>query len=85
LGPDALLVDKSQNDRTEKNWEQAGKIVHLSSICPFFIIMAALRSRCVHYIFAPWFLLVFFLSSPNLSRRILNFYHTYTHGVSLVI
>ena len=48
--------------------------------------MAALRSRCGHYMFALWFLLssIFFLSSPNLSRRILDVCHTYTHGVALV-
>ena len=45
--------------------------------------MAALRSRCGHYIFALWFLLSF-LSSPNLSGRRLDVYHTSTHGVALV-
>ena len=39
------------------------------------VIMAALRSRCGHYIFALWFLYllsssIFFFSSPNLNRRI---------------
>jgi len=37
-------------------------------------------SRCGHYIFALWFLLSFFLSSPNLSRRRLDV----CHGVALV-
>ena len=50
--------------------------------------MTALRSRCGHYIFALWFLLLssssFFFSSPNLSRRRLDVYHTCTHGVALV-
>jgi len=38
--------------------------------------MAALRSRCGHYIFALWFLLsIFYLfSSPNLSGRRLDVY-----------
>jgi len=48
--------------------------------------VAALRSRCGHYIFALLFLLFllsFFLSSPNLSRRRLDVYHTSTHGVAL--
>jgi len=44
--------------------------------------MAAPRSRCGHYIFALWFLL--FYSSPNLSGRRLDVYHTSTHGVALV-
>jgi len=42
--------------------------------------MAALRSRCGHYIL--WFYLLF--SSPNLSRRRLDVCHTSTHGVALV-
>jgi len=51
------------------------------------IIMAALHSRWGHYIFALWFLSIylFFLSSPNLSRRRLDVYHTSAHGVALVV
>jgi len=50
-----------------------------------FVFMAALRSRCGHYIFALWFLLsIYFFSSPNLSGRILDAYHTSTHDVALV-
>jgi len=49
-----------------------------------FFIMAALRSRCGHYIFALWFLLSFFFSSPNLSHRRLDVCHTCTHGLALV-
>jgi len=33
---------------------------------PVEVIMAALRSRCGHYIFALWFLLSIFLSFPRL-------------------
>jgi len=44
--------------------------------------MAALRSRCGHYIFVLWFLLLF--SSPNLSGCILDVYYSSTHGVALV-
>jgi len=47
-------------------------------------IMAALRSRCGHYIFALLFLSIFLFSSPNLSGRRLDVYHTSTHGVALV-
>ena len=43
--------------------------------------MAALPSRCGHYIFALWFLSFFFFS-PNLSGRRLDVYHTSTHGVA---
>jgi len=47
--------------------------------------MAALRSRRGHYIFILWFLLSSSsFSSPNLSGRRLDVYHTSTHGVALV-
>jgi len=50
--------------------------------------MAALRSRCGHYIFPLWFLLLssflYLVSSPNFSGRRLDVYHTCTHGVALV-
>jgi len=53
------------------------------------LIMAALRSKCGHYIFVLWFLVsssicIFFISSPNLSRHRLDIYHRCTHGVALV-
>jgi len=50
--------------------------------------MAALCNRRVHYIFALWFLssffLSFFFSSPNLSGRRLDVYHTSRHGVAFL-
>jgi len=49
-----------------------------------FLIMAALRNRAGHYIFAVWFLSSFFFSLPNLSSRRLDVYHTSTRGVALV-
>ena len=36
------------------------------------------------YIFMLWFVLLSFFSSPNLSGRRLDVYHTSTHGVALV-
>ena len=48
------------------------------------LVMAALRSRCGHYIFALSFVLSSFFSSPNLSRRRLNVCHTCIHGLALV-
>jgi len=49
------------------------------------LIMAALRNRTGHYIFALWFLVSFlFFSSPNLGGRRVNVYHTSTHGMALV-
>jgi len=47
--------------------------------------MAALLSRCGHYILQLWFLsFSFFFSSPVLSGRRLNINHTSTHDVALV-
>ena len=51
------------------------------------IFMVALCNRAGHYIFALWFLLLssfFLFSSPNLSRRRLDVYRSFTHGVALV-
>jgi len=49
------------------------------------IFMDALRAKCGHYIFALWFLLSsIFFSSPNISGRRVDVYHTSTHGVALV-
>jgi len=54
----------------------------LYTVIKFIVIfMAALQSRCGHYIFILWFL---FFSSPNLSRRRMDVYHTCTHDVALV-
>jgi len=51
------------------------------------LVMAAMRSRCGHYIFMLWFLLLlsifFFISSPNLSRPRSDVCHTSTHGIAL--
>ena len=49
--------------------------------------MAALLSRCGHYIFALWFLLSSssFLSSPNLCGRRLDVYHSSTHDGQLYV
>jgi len=44
--------------------------------CLTLVIMAALHSRCGHYIFALWFLSFYLFSSPNLSSRTLDVYHT---------
>ena len=46
--------------------------------------MVALCNRAEHYIFALWFLSIFFFSSPNLSGHRFDVYHTSTHGVALV-
>jgi len=47
--------------------------------------MAALWNRAGHYIFILWFLSsMFFFSSPDLSGRTMDVYHTSTNGVALV-
>ena len=53
------------------------------------VVMVALWNRADRYIFILWFLsvLIFCLllfSSPNLSGRTLDVYHTSTHGVAVV-
>ena len=50
------------------------------------LIMVALCNRADHYIFILFLLSSssFFFSSPNLSSRRLNVYHTLAHGVALV-
>jgi len=47
------------------------------------LFMVALWNRETIYIFMLWFVLLFF-SSPNLSGRRLDVYHTLAHGVALV-
>jgi len=47
------------------------------------LIMVALCNRADHYIFI-LFLSSSFFSSPNLSGRRLDVYHTLAHGVALV-
>ena len=53
-------------------------VVHLG----FF--MAALRSRCGHYIFALWFPLFLFSFLIYLSSRRVHVYHSSIHAVALV-
>ena len=57
--------------------------VSVTDLCS--VIMVVLCNRADHYIIALWFLLsFFFFSTPNLSCRRLDVYHTSTHGVALV-
>ena len=70
--------------------------MHLRTVANYF--MVALCNRADHiYLWSPYvigqtiiflpcnfFLLSFFLSSPNLGGRRLDVYHTSTHGVALV-
>jgi len=59
-----------------------------TNACDFIkysLIMAALWNRAGHYIFVLWFLLPLSFSSPILSRRTLDVYHTSTHDVALLV
>jgi len=62
------------------SYEYVKKLLH--------IVMAALWNRAGHYILPCGFYLLSiylsFFSSPNLSGRRLDVYHTSTHGVALV-
>ena len=53
-----------------------------------WFVMVALCNRADHYIFilflSSFFFLLLFFSSPNLSGRRLDVYHTLAHGVALV-
>jgi len=61
---------------------RAGHIYLHSVVCSFFLCSPCAIGQII-YIFALWFLSSF-LSSPNLSGRRLDVYHTSTHGVALV-
>ena len=52
-----------------------------------YSVLVERRHRADHHMFVMWFLLLssfFSFSSPNLSGRTLDVYHTSTHGVALV-
>jgi len=52
---------------------------------PCYLFIVALCNRETIYIFMLWFVLLYsFFSSPNLSSRRLDVYHTSAHGVVLV-
>ena len=65
-----------------------GAAIPITAVVSFAFFMAALFNRAGHYIFALWFLSSSFFSclfsSPNLSGRTLDVYHTSRHGVALV-
>jgi len=65
----------------------AYKSVFVSLSNSKYFIMVALCNRADHHIFILFLLsssFFFFFSSPNLSGRRLDVYHTLAHGVSLV-
>jgi len=68
------------------NMTETSMCGRLSNYSDHLLFMATLWYRAGHYFFALWFLSIYlsFLSSPNLSGRRLDVYHTSTHGVALV-
>jgi len=72
----------------DKRNDSEVKLVSTSGIELLVLFMVALCNRADHYIFMLWFVLLpssfFFFSSPNLSGRRLDVYHTLAHGVALV-
>jgi len=77
-------VDKDGGNRRSGQWRSGLHRVELSRQHRIFT-MVALCNRADHY-FLPcgYYLSIFFISSPNLSGRRLDVYHTSTHGVALV-
>jgi len=62
-------------------------VSYLLFISAYLLIMVALCNRADHYIFTlflSFFFLSSFFSSPNLSGRRLDVYHSSAHGVALV-
>ena len=86
--------ERLQNDLScvgvgRKTLTQSNSSLQTHYTCSFsFVIMVALCNRADHYILMLWFvlllLLLSFFSSPNLSSRRLDVYHTSAHGVVLV-
>ena len=85
VGP---IVTGKDGRSTAKSKKLAERLVKTSSSAGqrHVLVMVALCNRADHYIFALLFLssVFFFFSSPNLSGRMLDVYHTLTHGVALV-
>ena len=73
-------------DRYDNGYGHDGSTIGLYII----VVMVALCNRADHYIFILFlsfflsFFLLSFFSSPNLSSRRLDVYHTSAHGVVLV-
>ena len=83
--PDVITIvgleDKTKNARDDI----LKKVQEIVSTNMVVFVMVTLCNRADHYIFALWFLSIFFFFSlPNLSGRRLDVYHTSTHGVALV-
>ena len=71
-----------------RQYRQTGQAVYTKVRFCKSLFMVALCNRETIYIFMLWFVLLLsfflFFSSPNLSGRRLDVYHTLAHGVALV-
>ena len=76
---------RDRNNNTQYNRFTGRRVIKnmQEKITVTVLIMAALCNRGPLY-FCPVISIVFFFSSPNLSSRRLDVYHTLTHGVALV-
>ena len=88
--PIGKYLASQSDDRTVRIWRtyswkpEAVVSDPFKEVC-LMLIMAALCNRAGHLYFHPVVsFFFFFYSSPNLSRRRLDAYHTSTHGVALV-
>jgi len=77
---------QARNPATAKLTWRLTNLLRVKRFAKRKLVMAALWNRAGHYIFILWFLssIFFFFSSPNLSRRRLDVYHTCAHSVALV-
>jgi len=83
-----LLTNCREKD--DHSWDKLCKLASAAADCCLYktlslLVMVALCNRADHYIFILFLLLLLsFFSSPNLSSRRLDVYHTSAHGVVLV-
>jgi len=90
-----MLIDADRNSAATKsnatlkepkpNMERRPS-AQFKPVCSYTVFMAALRSRCGYSMLPLWLLLSFFVffSSPILSGRRLDVYHTSAHDAALV-
>ena len=82
-------VSSSQSDTSTDKNNVNSALKSVFNIIKLKFLIVALCNRADHYIFMLWFVLssfflLSFFSSPNLSGRRLDVYHTLAHGVALV-
>ena len=89
---DMLSADAAVEARIQIGWNKFRQLLRLLTNRDISLIMVALCNRVDHCIFILFlsssssssFFFFLFFSSPNLSGRRLDVYHTLAHGVALV-